>query len=99
MRVLWQHWTIFTNLSEEERKKVLHKSRSVQEPGSEFQPRDESDKNYCGFLGPSWCNKKVNPQTYVPCGSNELLLNNIAHQKKENLTIQNKFSIFQVIFN
>ena len=26
--------------------------------GSEFHPRDESEKNYCGFLGPSWCNKK-----------------------------------------
>ena len=52
-------------------------------PGSEFHPRDESEKNDFGFLGPSWCNKKVNPETYVPCGSYELLLSNIAYQMKE----------------
>ena len=32
------------------------KSRYKQAPGSGFHPRGESDKNYCGFLGPSWCN-------------------------------------------
>ena len=48
----------------------------------------------CGFLGPSWCNKKVNPETYVPCGSYELLLSNAAHQMKEKLKIQNNFSHF-----
>ena len=46
------------------------------------------------FFGPSWCNKNVNPETYVPCGSYELLLSNEAHQMKEKLTIQNKFSHF-----
>ena len=68
--------------------------RSEQAPGSEFQPRDKSEKHGCVFLGPSWCNKKVNPQTYVPCGSYELLLSNVAHQMKEKLMIQNKFSHF-----
>ena len=72
----------------------MHKSRSEQAPGSEFQPRDKSETNYCGFLGLSWCNKKVNPETYVPCGSYELLLSNVAHQMKEKLTIRNKFSHF-----
>ena len=46
------------------------------------------------FLGPSWCNKKVNPETYVPCGSYELVLSNVAHHMKEKLPIQNKFSHF-----
>ena len=46
------------------------------------------------ILGPSWCIKKVNPETYVPFGSYELLLSNVAHQMKEKLTIQNKFSHF-----
>ena len=32
-------------------------------------PCDKIDKIDCGFLGPSWCNKKVNPETYVSCGS------------------------------
>ena len=51
------------------------------------------------YLGPSWCNKKVNPETYVPCGSYELLWSNLAHEMKEKLTIQNKFSIFKVKFH
>ena len=38
-------------------------SRSEQAPGSEFHPCDKSEKNDCGFLGPSWCSKKVNPET------------------------------------
>ena len=59
------------------------KSRSEQAQESEFHLRDESEKNDCGFLRSSWCNKKVNPRTYVPCGSYELLLSNVAHQMKE----------------
>ena len=55
-------------------------SRSEQAPGSEFQPRDESEKSDCGFLGPSLSNKKVNPETYVPFGSYELFLSSVAHQ-------------------
>ena len=39
------------------------RSRSELAPGSEFHPRDKSDKIDFGFLGPSWCNKKVNPDT------------------------------------
>ena len=75
--------------------KQVYRSRSEQAPGSEFHPRDESENIYCGFLGTSWCNKKVNPETYVPCGSYELLLSNVAHQMKEKLTIQNKFLHFK----
>ena len=45
------------------------------------------------FLGPSWCNKK---ETYIPCGSYELLLSNVAHQMKEKIIIQNNFSHFKV---
>ena len=67
------------------------KSRSEQAPGREFHP---CDKIYCGFLGPSWCNKKINLDTYVPCGSYELLLSNVPHQRKEKITIQNNFSNF-----
>ena len=59
------------------------RSRSEQAPRSEFHPRDESEKKDCGFLGPSRCNKKVNPETYVQFGSYELLLSNVAHQMKE----------------
>ena len=77
---------------------VLCTSRSEQAPGSEFHPRDKSERIDCGFLGPSWYNKKVNLGTYVPCGSYELLLSNVAHQMKERLTIQNKFSHFEVNF-
>jgi hypothetical protein len=73
-------------------KNWISRSKSEQAPGSEFHPRDESEKIDCGFLGPSWCNKKINPETYVPCGSYELLLSNVAHQMKGKLTIQNKFS-------
>ena len=70
------------------------RSRSEQAQGSEFHPRDASEKNNCGFLGPSWCSKKVHPETFVPCGLYELLLSNVAHQMNEKLTIQNKFSHF-----
>ena len=70
-------------------------SRSEQAPGREFHPRDKSENIDCGFLGPSWCSKKINPETYVPCGSNELLLSNVAHQMNEKLTIKNKFSHFK----
>ena len=38
------------------------RSRSEQAPGSGFHPRDESDKVDCEFLGPSWFNKKVDPE-------------------------------------
>jgi hypothetical protein len=58
----------------------------------ELHPRYESEQNDFGFLGPSWCNKKINPETYFPCGSYELLLGNVAHQMKEKLPIENKFS-------
>ena len=39
--------------------KCIPISRSEQAPGCEFQPRDESDKNDCSCLEPSWYNKKV----------------------------------------
>ena len=44
------------------RDKVLI-SRSEQAPGSVFNPLDESEKNYCDFLEPSWRNIKVDPET------------------------------------
>ena len=68
---------------------IYFRSRSEHAPGS-----DKSEKNDCGFLGPSWCNKKVNLETYVPCGSYELWLSNVVHPMKEKLTIRNKFSHF-----
>ena len=37
-------------------------SRSEQAPGSVFHPRDENTKIDCGFLGPFWCNKKLDPE-------------------------------------
>ena len=55
-------------------------------------PRDESEKVDCYILGPYWCNKKVNPETYFPCGSYKLLVSNIAQKIKEKLLIQNKFN-------
>ena len=73
-----------------------HKSRSKQAPGGEFHRHDKSDKIYCGFLGPSLCNKKVNPETYVSCGSYELLLSNVSYQMKEKLTTKNNFPQFKV---
>ena len=69
-------------------------SRSEQAPGSGFHPRDESDKIGCGCLGPSWCNKKVDPKRKVPCGSYELLVSNVAHEIKEKLIIEHLFSFF-----
>ena len=41
---------------------VITKSRSEQPPGSVFHPRDEKEKNDCDFLGPSWCNIKLDPE-------------------------------------
>ena len=38
-------------------------SRSEQAAGSVFHPRDQSGKNDCDFLGPSWCNIRVYPET------------------------------------
>ena len=57
-------------------------------------PVTKVKKNDRGFLGPSCCSKKVNPETYVQCGSYELLLSNVPHQINEKLMIQNKFSHF-----
>ena len=37
-------------------------SWSEQAPGSFFHPCDKSEQNYCDFLGPSWCNIKVDPE-------------------------------------
>ena len=37
-------------------------SRSEQAPRSVFHPRDKSGKNDCDFLGPFWCNIKVDPE-------------------------------------
>ena len=66
--------------------------RSEQAPWREFHPCDKSDKLDCEFLGQSGA--KLNPKTKVPCGSYELLVSNIAHQMKDKLMIENKFSNF-----
>ena len=73
----------------------LYISRSEQVTRCEFHPYDKSDKINCFFFLPHWCNKKVNPETQVPCGSYELLLSNVAHQMKEKLMIQAKKSLSQ----
>ena len=49
--------------NQQEKGKYLVKSRSEQAPGSVFKPRDKSEKNLCDFLGPSWWNIKVDPET------------------------------------
>ena len=41
---------------------AFYKSRSEQAPESVFHPRDENTKIDCGFLGPFWCNKKLDPE-------------------------------------
>ena len=40
----------------------MRKSRSKEAPGSVFHPRDENGKIDCDFLGPFWCNIKVDPE-------------------------------------
>ena len=59
-----------------------------------FTPVTKVTKIYCCFLGPFWCNKQVYPEGQVSCGSNELLVNNVAHQMNKKLMIQNKFYFF-----
>ena len=61
-------------------------SRSEQTPGNKLHTHEENYKIDCGFFLPSWCNKKVNPDRYVPCGS---LVGKVGHQVKEILMIQN----------
>ena len=46
-------------------------------------PRGETDKSVYGFLGPPWCNSKVDPERYVSCGSYKLLVNKVAHEMNE----------------
>ena len=65
-----------------------------QAAGSEFHPSDESDKIDCCFLGPSWCNKKIDPERWVPCGSFEVLVSNESHKMREAVIVKNKFSSF-----
>ena len=43
-------------------KKYSNGSKSEQAPGSEFHPRDKSEKVDYDFLGPFW-DEKVNPKT------------------------------------
>ena len=63
-------------------------SRPKQAPRSGFQPRDESDKSVCGFVGPPWWNKKIDHERYVLIGSYELLVSNGVHQMNEKFVIQ-----------
>ena len=59
-----------------------------------FTPVTKVKKNYCGFLGPSWFNKKVDPEIYVSFGPYELLVSNVAHQLNEKWMVQNKCAHF-----
>ena len=43
-------------------------SRSEQAPGSVYHPREKSTKIDTVFLGPCWCNKKVDPERQIPNG-------------------------------
>ena len=71
----------------------MHRSRSEQEPGSVFHPRDKSE-NYNDILVTSWCNIKVDPEIKVLCGSYKPLVRYVAHQIKEKIRFQNNFSFF-----
>ena len=72
----------------------LPKSRSQQAPGSGFQPRDESDKFNCVFVGPSCCNRKVDPEKKVTCTSYVIWVSNVAHQMKEKKLKNEKIVFF-----
>ena len=63
-------------------------SRSEQAPGSVYHPRDKSGKIYCDFLRPFWCNIKIDPERYVPCGPYKLLVSDVAHQMKKKIGFQ-----------
>ena len=54
---------------------------------SGFQPRENSDTIDCGILGRSWCNKNVDPEKKVSCGSYELFVRNEAHQMNEKSNV------------
>ena len=56
-----QHWALVHITAEH-----CTRSRSEQAPGSEFHPRDKSDKIDCGFFRPFWSNKKLDPKRYIP---------------------------------
>ena len=47
-KVIFRCWPIIVPLSET---LTYIYQGGEQGPGSEFHPRDESEKNYCGFLG------------------------------------------------
>ena len=63
-------------------------SRFEQGTGSVYYPRDESGKIYCDFLQPFWCNIKVDPERYVPCGPYKLLVSDVAHEMKKKIGFQ-----------
>ena len=48
-------------------------------------PREESEQIYCDFLGPSWCNIKVDPEKKVLCGSYKPLVSYEGHEMKEKV--------------
>ena len=69
-------------------------SWSEQAPGSLFHPCNESGIIDCDFLGPFWCNIKVDPERKVPCGLYKLLVGYVAHQMKEKIRFQKLFLSF-----
>ena len=74
----------FHNNREEEKRenKSLNQGLSKHQE-VRFTPVTKVKKGYCGFLEPPWCNKKIDPERYVSCGSYELLVSNGAQQKNE----------------
>ena len=61
----WQHWL----LGSYQQALITHRSRSEQAPRIGFQPVTKVNTNYCNFLRPPWCNKKVDPEKLVLFGS------------------------------
>ena len=60
-----------------------------------FTPVTKVKKKYCDFQGPSWCNIKVDPERYFPCGSYKPLVSYVAHQMKHNkIRFENLFFSF-----
>ena len=74
--------------------KLWNTSSSEQAPISGFYRFEKSERKNRGFLGPSSCDRKVDPERYVSCGLYELLLSKVAHQMSEKLSINPLFPFF-----
>ena len=52
------------------------------------------EKNYCDFMGPSWCNIKVDPEKLVTFGSYKPLVSYVEHQIKVKKGFKIMFPLF-----